>query len=170
MIIDLSALAGRSRRVEFSVGEQDLDLGFANVRLAAPAHFIGEVRGDGFRAKVAGKASAAFEIDCIRCLEPVLVLPSIEFSAEFVAKEHFGSEGEHEIDSQNLSADALIDDHLDLTEVVREQLLLNIPGQVLCREDCKGLCETCGANRNLQDCNCRIEDIDPRWSALKNLR
>ena len=59
---------------------------------------------------------------------------------------------------------------IDLTELVREQILLNLPEQVFCREDCKGLCEKCGANRNLINCNCEEKEIDPRWSALKNLK
>ena len=170
MIIDLSALNGGSRRVELSVDGKDLDIGHDQARLIAPVHFTGEVTGDSFRAKVTGKLSAEFEIDCTRCLEPVLYSSPIEFSSEFVSNEHFGSEGEHEIDPQSLSANALDEDHLDLVDVVREQVLLNIPEQVFCREDCKGLCETCGVNRNLHVCNCKIDSIDPRWSALKNLR
>ena len=48
-------------------------------------------------------------------------------------------------------------------------LLLNLPEQVLCKEDCKGLCPECGTNLNLKDCDCGDKDIDPRWAALKNL-
>jgi uncharacterized protein len=57
-----------------------------------------------------------------------------------------------------------------LTELVREQILLAVPEQVFCREDCKGLCLKCSANRNLIDCNCEEKEIDPRWAALKNLK
>jgi uncharacterized protein len=60
-------------------------------------------------------------------------------------------------------------DKIDLGELVREQIILNQPEQVFCREDCKGLCEKCGANRNLIDCKCEEKEIDPRWAALKNL-
>ena len=170
MIIDLCALGGRSRSVEFLVSETDLDLGIEHAQLGGPVNFIGEVSGDGFRSKVSGKADANFKIECIRCLEPVSYPLSIDFTAEFVAKEYFGSEGEHEIDPKNLTANALDDDHLDLIEVVREQVLLNLPEQVFCREDCKGLCEVCGFDRNLQDCDCSVSEVDPRWSALKNLK
>jgi len=61
-------------------------------------------------------------------------------------------------------------DELDLTELVREQILLNLPEQTFCNPDCKGLCPKCGQNRNLIDCNCEENETDPRWAALKNLK
>ncbi|MFQ5824407.1 MAG: DUF177 domain-containing protein [bacterium] len=58
---------------------------------------------------------------------------------------------------------------IDLTSDVRESLLLAVPMKVVCSDDCKGLCQTCGANLNEGDCQCVHEDIDPRWEALKKL-
>ena len=170
MLIDLSALGGRSKQVEISVGADDLDLALEHARLTAPAQFSGEVSGDDFRANVRGRIDSNFELDCTRCLEPVKISLPIEFSSEFVAKEHFGSEGEHEIDPENLTANSLDGDRIDLTEVVREQILLNLPEQMYCRDDCKGICESCGVNRNLSDCGCEADEADPRWAALKNLK
>ncbi|MGH7783338.1 MAG: DUF177 domain-containing protein, partial [Candidatus Binatia bacterium] len=54
-------------------------------------------------------------------------------------------------------------------EVVREQILLDLPDQVFCTENCRGLCPKCGANRNLIDCKCEEDNVDPRWAALNNL-
>jgi uncharacterized protein len=53
--------------------------------------------------------------------------------------------------------------------MVREQLFLTIPMKRLCREDCGGLCPSCGANRNLTPCECTAEDLDPRLAPLKDL-
>ena len=170
MKIDLNALGGRSKHVETSFNEPELELGLEHVRLFDSALFAGDVSGDSVLANVNGTITAAFEIECTRCLELVQYTLPIVFSAEFVASEHFGSEGEHEIDPHNLSANSIDEDQLDLADIVREQILLNLPEQVFCLEDCKGLCETCGVNRNLQDCNCIVEDVDPRWSALKDLK
>jgi hypothetical protein len=61
-------------------------------------------------------------------------------------------------------------DELDLSQLAREQILLNLPEQVLCREDCKGICPTCGKDLNEGDCKCGEDEIDPRWAALKDLR
>jgi uncharacterized protein len=58
---------------------------------------------------------------------------------------------------------------IDLSEVIREQMILAIPEVVLCKEDCEGLCDKCGKNLNLLNCKCKEDEIDPRWAALKNL-
>jgi len=58
---------------------------------------------------------------------------------------------------------------LDLGEIVREQLLLNIPMRPLCGESCKGLCPHCGANLNETTCGCEQKSIDPRMKALEKL-
>jgi uncharacterized protein len=58
---------------------------------------------------------------------------------------------------------------IDVDEIVKEQILLAVPTRMLCREDCKGICPECGADRNTGECNCVTNDIDPRWAALKKL-
>ena len=67
----------------------------------------------------------------------------------------------------------LLDDRkpeLDLRPALREQWLLNVPGYALCRDDCKGLCPTCGAELNLGDCGCVASEADSRWAALHKVR
>lgn len=59
---------------------------------------------------------------------------------------------------------------IDLSDDIRENLLLMIPMKRLCREDCAGLCPTCGANLNDEMCPCKAEAIDPRWEKLKKLK
>jgi uncharacterized protein len=170
MIIDLSALGERSKRVEIEIAAARIDLAGENARVIDPVGLNCQISGGGFQAKVEGRIETKLEVECTRCLEPVGMPVEFDFAVEFVKAEHFGVEGEHEIDPKNLSADSLDNERIDLEELVREQILLNLPEKIFCRDDCKGLCENCGTNRNLQDCNCKKEDIDPRWSALKNLK
>ena len=59
---------------------------------------------------------------------------------------------------------------LQLEDVLREQVLLAVPLKVVCRDDCKGLCPSCGVNRNAESCSCAPPLGDPRWSALKDIR
>ena len=61
------------------------------------------------------------------------------------------------------------DDRLDLDELVREDILLDLPTKYLCREDCKGLCPTCGKDLNQGPCGCARQEIDPRLAALAGL-
>lgn len=59
---------------------------------------------------------------------------------------------------------------IDLAGILWERLMLNIPSKVLCSEDCKGLCPYCGTNRNLDQCNCKEEMLDPRLEVLRKIK
>jgi uncharacterized protein len=61
-------------------------------------------------------------------------------------------------------------EELDLRPALREQWLLTVPGFALCRDDCKGLCPTCGAELNLGPCDCAAAAADSRWAALHRSR
>jgi len=64
---------------------------------------------------------------------------------------------------------AIVDMHVDLEPPVRDAVLLHLPLAPLCRDDCQGLCATCGADLNEGDCGCEPEVGDPRWAALNEL-
>jgi len=61
-------------------------------------------------------------------------------------------------------------DKIDLTEDVRDYVLLAVPMKKLCSENCKGLCPKCGLNLNDGPCQCKEEKIDPRWEPLLKLK
>lgn len=58
---------------------------------------------------------------------------------------------------------------LDLDELMRADILLELPTKFLCKEDCKGLCPVCGKNLNEGSCDCNLHQIDPRLEVLKKL-
>ena len=66
---------------------------------------------------------------------------------------------------------ARIDEHniLDLAEAVRQYALLAMPMKPLCRENCVGLCPTCGCNLNERSCKCPTSPVDPRWVRISEL-
>ena len=57
---------------------------------------------------------------------------------------------------------------VDIEELVRTALVLELPTRFLCREDCKGLCPKCGADLNCGECGCDMREHDPRWDALRD--
>ena len=65
-----------------------------------------------------------------------------------------------------------IDEHhiLDLTEAIRQYRVMALPMKPLCREECAGLCPTCGKNLNTGPCDCPANEIDPRWAKLLKLK
>ncbi len=58
---------------------------------------------------------------------------------------------------------------IDITEDVRQFIMLAVPLKLLCREECAGLCHRCGSNLNRGKCSCKTEEIDPRWEGLHRL-
>jgi uncharacterized protein len=109
-------------------------------------------------------------VPCRRCLESMTVGVEIELEEEFrpsidilTGAAIAPADGEDEV--------TRIDGHhiLDLTEVVRQSLLLATPATPLCRPDCRGLCPTCGANLNQEPCSCQREEEDPRLAVLRDL-
>ena len=57
-------------------------------------------------------------------------------------------------------------EEIDLTELIRDTLIINEPSQVLCQDDCKGLCVHCGANLNVSPCSCESFVVDPRFARV----
>ena len=170
MIVDLTDTGPWPREFNLTIESKDVELGTANARLVGVVKARGsvEIRAGWF--EVDGYIEGKAEIDCSRCLEPVARGISIPFNVRFVKPEEVGEAHEREIDTGDLDSSEIENDQIDLKEVIREQILLDLPEQVFCKEDCKGLCPKCGANRNLIDCGCEDEDIDPRWAALKDLK
>ena len=106
---------------------------------------------------------------CSRCLEPVpwQVDESLDLSL-LPAGEVSGGE-DVELEDDDLDVVFVSDRVIDLTDVAAEQLMLALPMRVLCREECAGLCPSCGADLNRgEECSCEPED-DPRWAKLRDL-
>jgi uncharacterized protein len=105
------------------------------------------------------------ELECRRCLRDATGQVSEEAHLIFAEAGAEGVEDDPDV--------YIIDERaseLDLRPAIREQWLLNVPGYALCRDDCKGLCPTCGAELNLGDCGCVSTSADPRWTTLHKIR
>jgi uncharacterized protein len=59
---------------------------------------------------------------------------------------------------------------IDLEPMLRDALVLALPLNPLCSQDCKGYCAGCGQNLNEGECTCTSDDVDPRWAGLEALR
>jgi len=165
MIIELTSIV--ERPVSLNETFRDIDLELDDAKLIGNVEFRGEkVRIDG-KAHVRGQISGEVEIECTRCTKPVKRPVNIEFDDVFVSEP--SSDGEAAIEETELDESYVENGQIDLSEIVREQILLGLPEQVYCSDGCKGLCPKCGSNRNLIDCNCNFNEIDPRWAALKGL-
>ncbi|MBK9216356.1 MAG: DUF177 domain-containing protein [Chloracidobacterium sp.] len=168
MIIDLAIAPTSQKPLRAEFADDEIDLA-GEARLTGPAVFDGEVFRDDARTYLGGMITATVEADCSRCLEQVTRAFEIPFRDVFVDASLETDRPETEISEDDLDESLVIGGRVDIAEVVREQILLAMPEQIFCKDDCRGLCPICGGNRNLIDCSCEKNEIDPRWAGLKNL-
>jgi uncharacterized protein len=165
-VVDLSRLhlsPGEGKRIELPVELAPVELGgqtyLANpprpqVRLEASRH------SSGFAFKL--NFTVHIEGPCMRCLEPA------ELDLEVEAREI----DQFSTDDSELHSPYVSEDDLDIGRWAHDAVLLALPTQILCRPDCLGLCPFCGESLNDADPADHEHEkpIDPRWSALKDLK
>lgn len=169
MLIDLTIIKDTPTAFDFTLAASQVDLESDAAKVAEVVVVAGKLKKGIVQTDVEGTISTVLEVECVRCLQAVETPLEINFKIGFIGAEHFTREKDAEVNITDLEISISKNDKIDLTEVVREQILLNLPDRVLCRENCLGFCEKCGANRNLIDCNCIRKETDPRWAALKTL-
>ncbi len=119
---------------------------------------------------VLGTAGGTVSEECSRCLRRSDRKFSVEFEIfcdKIGAQKDRPQPDEEEGETYLAHHDGRI---LDIGPVVREAVLLSVPMQALCTEDCRGLCPVCGVNLNEQTCGCAAGKPDARWSALDKLK
>jgi uncharacterized protein len=120
--------------------------------------------------RLRGNFSGRFQVPCARCVEPVEIPLAADFDLIFRPAGADTEAAERSITAPETEIGYYLKDSLLLEDVLREQVLLSLPVRTLCKPDCKGLCQRCGANRNSQTCTCEEGPNDPRWEALSGLR
>ena len=118
---------------------------------------------------VKGKLQTEVELTCSRCLSLFHCPVTISFEEEYIPTVDVVSGAP--LLSPEESSSFIIDEYhvIDLTEAIRQYMLLTLPMKPLCREDCAGLCQECGYNLNQGPCDCPPQAIDPRWSEISKL-
>ena len=159
----LGLRSGDGRRLELHVPINDFHYGGEPYSVEPPLVpvrlDVSRTTGQGYALRL--RFSAGLSGPCMRCLEPA----QPEFEVD--AREVFQPGGGEELSSPYLAEDEV----LHLGRWARDALALALPAQLLCREDCAGLCPTCGENLNEAGPGHRHEsEPDPRWAKLRELR
>lgn len=116
------------------------------------------------RLLITGETDVIIAIPCDRCLEEVPTEIHLTFDKKIPLEE---SEVSKEEEAEE--ADYMTGFHLDVDRLVYDEILVNWPMKVLCKDDCKGICRKCGANLNLQECDCENTELDPRMAAIQDV-
>jgi uncharacterized protein len=115
-----------------------------------------------------GHIHGEFVGHCGRCLDNYTAPLDKDFSIVLVPKPAAPADGE--LADEDLDLSFYEGDAIDLSPLVREQIILVLPTRPLCEEECRGLCPQCGSNLNVQTCACTTSRGDPRLAVLKNLK
>jgi uncharacterized protein len=170
-VFDLSALGltpGEGRRLDLNVGVDAFDFGGQEYRVAealVPVRLeISKMTSGGHALRLAFTAELAGP--CQRCLEPAS--PGIEVDAREVDQP--GGPPASRAEPDDLSSPYVDGSELDLHAWARDALALAMPSQIVCRDECAGLCPVCGTNLNEAGAEHAHESApDPRWSKLREL-
>lgn len=162
------------RKVRFDETFQPGELDFASVemRQAGPLHAVGMAEllaNTGGEVRVRGHLDVQMDMECDRCLSAARIPVTSDFDLFYRPMDEIAREEEVEIDEGEAEIAFYEGEGMLLQDVLREQVLLALPMQRLCREDCQGICPVCGGNRNEKPCDCKTKVGDDRWSALRNL-
>jgi uncharacterized protein len=167
MRIEAENLKEKPEAFSHSYAPGEVELEDEGARLVSDAEVIGSASKKGEEVRVRGSIKTEVELLCDRCLAPRRAPLEVEFDARFIPQEAAAGESDNvELLAEDLGLAAYEGDAVDLDGLVREQILLALPLRNLCGEDCKGLCQKCGADLNAGQCSCEQKEIDPRWSAL----
>jgi len=160
---------GESHR-ELNGSARELDLEEAGFAADAPVALRARIYRSGNRVEVNGRVTAGLTLTCGKCLEEIP--HRIEVDLRIFAEPRRGRDRrpEEEVREDDLGMVYHDGQIIDLTDEVRQSLLVEIPWHPQCRDDCRGLCPRCGANRNVTECGCDLEPRDSRWDALRELK
>jgi uncharacterized protein len=158
---DIRSLETKAVHVDGSIKPDDPIWEAGDVRPTEPIRVTGRLSsaGEG-RFYFTGRIEGGIELPCRLCLEEVDV--DVDEEVHLLLAEL----GAEEADDPDVFLYDPNERMLDLRPAIRETWLLTVPAYVQCREDCKGLCPTCGINLNESSCNCTTTKTDSRWDAL----
>ncbi|MBQ9927129.1 MAG: DUF177 domain-containing protein [Lachnospiraceae bacterium] len=115
------------------------------------------------RILLEGEMSLTVDIPCDRCLQSVKVPIGVSFAHEIAAPNEEGVPSEEEEQCFMSGYE------LDTDTLINNEILINMPVKVLCKEECKGICPVCGQNLNEKECGCDTFVPDPRMAAIKDI-
>ncbi len=173
MIIDLSQIQDRPKTYHLHLPEEwwKADLPNDQVQgLYRPVVASLTIERIGKRFIVNGDLNTVLMLQCDRCLQLFPKDLRGKFQL-FLEPQTAPVETEEDIElaEDEMSIDLLPAQEVDLENIVKEQVYLSLPMKILCRDDCRGLCPTCGANLNEGLCNCHVRGGHPAFQVLKNL-
>lgn len=139
------------------------------IKITKPFKSIMRVEKKGNEVFIKGMTNGEVELQCSRCLNDYRMPIKTRFEIIYHPIEEINKEELVELKRDEMDVDFYREGLIETEDIVRDQILLNIPMKPLCSENCKGLCPICGTDLNESECGCKTKQIDPRFAVLENL-
>jgi uncharacterized protein len=168
MFLSIKEMEVREVRFEETFQPAEIDFSGDGVRQASPlrsegvAELLANTDGE---VRIKGRLTVCMESECDRCLAQAQFPLDATFDLFYSPTGSITAEEEVAIDEGEAEMGFYEGAGMELEDILREQILLLLPMQRVCSDDCKGICPVCGGNRNETSCDCRIKASDDRWTA-----
>ena len=155
-IADAVMSEGEVFSAEFDGTLADIEYMGEHYRFDGGVHVAVDYWFDSGEVTVRGRLSARLIAQCSRCLKEILYPVDLEFIEHYKER---GEDGEYPFSGEEI----------DLDRMLCDNVVMNLPGKLLCSEDCKGLCSVCGQDLNSGLCGCgdKIDETNPFYSLSK---
>ena len=146
---DLKEIGGR-KNVSLELEFPDLEFVDRDIKIKDSVQLDLEIYNTRDSFVVKGTLEAELILSCSRCLQK------------------YSSEIKLDISEDVLKSEMEDEEELYLDDIVKDNIILSLPMKPLCSEDCKGICPNCGQDLNEGECDCEVENLDPRLAKLKD--
>jgi len=170
MFLDIKELAGRKVQIRKSYSPGSIDYGTSEVKQADPLEVVATAELLDGQIRLAGELETKIEMVCARCLEPVFEEVHRDFDLFYSPLPKGAKPEEERLKDDDTELGFFEGEGLFLADALKEQVLLALPMKVICQSDCRGLCPSCGANLNHEECRCERHASDPRLAPLARLK
>ena len=166
MKIEFREVKAGGSEFSFSVPPTDLEFEADTFKFPEPIEVKVSAVKSGDEIIIQATISTLIEAECARCLElfEKRICSKLQFVVQFL--DVGGPEDTGDDDFVVLPKSA---EDYDISDRVREAIILELPYKPLCKTDCKGLCPMCGQNLNEGQCDCTPDETDERWDTLRKL-
>jgi uncharacterized protein len=146
--------------IAYSLDMSDVEF-YGEYPLKTPLDIAGKVVNTAGMVELLLRITGNIDTQCARCLKELKVSVDLSLRNYLVTELSNPEEGNDEMI-------VVESNQLDLDDIVRTSVILNIAQKNLCKEDCKGLCPVCGRDLNEGTCGCVTKTVDPRLAVLKD--
>lgn len=170
LVVDVSSIPYDGITYRFSGTLAALGLDSQDVALARPFDLECQLVKVNWEVVVHGRLRSAVRLNCSRCAEEFILPLTLALDAIYLPAADLSSERVQELEDDLTDVYPYVESEIDLVEMIRDKFLLSIPLQPHCTTGCKGLCPSCGVNRNTVHCQCAETKFGSPFELLKELR